>query len=86
MLEVYFEGSDEGGLGEEVGPVVHAVELKDLLDYITVLVLFDVLLDLNPELEPKLIEPLEFVFLAHEFEEPFPLDFDVWHVLIYKSN
>ena len=84
MFEVYFEGSDEGGLGEEVGPVIHAVELEDFLDDIAVLVLFDVLLDLNPELEPKLIEPLEFVFLAHELEEPFPLDFNVGHVLIYQ--
>jgi len=86
LLKVYFEGSDEGGLSEEIGSVVHAIKLEILIDNLSVLILFLVLLDLYSELEAQFVKPFEVVLLPHKLMESSPFNFDVGHVLILNPN
>ena len=60
LSEVKFECADQAGLREQIGSVVHAVELEVLLDDLAVLIALLVLFDLYSKLETKVIEPLEF--------------------------
>jgi hypothetical protein len=82
LFEIDLEGPDQGGFSEEVGAVIHAVELVELLDDLAVLVLLDVLLDFDSELEAEVVKPFEFILFPHELMEAFPFNFDVRHLLM----
>lgn len=60
LSEIKFECADQAGLREQVGAIVHAVELEVLLDDLSILIALLVLFDLYSKLETKVIEPLEF--------------------------
>lgn len=81
LLQIDFEGSDEGGLSEEIGSVIHTVEFV-VGFFLGLWIVFDGLFDLNTELEAELVELFESVFLAHEFIKAVLFDFKVWHVFI----
>lgn len=77
LFEVDFEGPDEGGFGEEVGPVVHAVEF--VVEFFLVGRLLNSLFDFDSEFEAEIIELLEGVLFAHELVEAVLFYFKVWH-------
>lgn len=51
LLEIDLKGSGESCFGEEVRPVVHAIEFEVLFDDLSIFVPFLILFDFNSELE-----------------------------------
>lgn len=77
LFEVDFEGPDERGFSEEIGPVVHAVEF--VVEFFLLGILLNRLFNLDSELESKIIELFEGVLFAHKFVETVLFYFEVWH-------
>lgn len=86
LLEVDFEDPGEGGFGEKVRAVVHAVKFV-VLFFNILLVDFLAFFDLNAKFKAELIQFFELVLFAHHLMEGVLLDFDVRHgkVNIFKN-
>lgn len=65
LSEVNLEGSYQAGFREQIGSIVHAIELEVFLDDLTILIALLVLLDLDAELEAQVVQPLELQAFAH---------------------
>lgn len=75
VLKVDFEGSGKCGLREKIRSVVHAIELKVLLDNVSFFVFLLVFFDLNSEFKAQLIKPFKSIAFTHQLVKSLLLDF-----------